>query len=172
MWEKEKMHLGKIITKVTTAPLTIIQYTINHYTLEKNVFFIQKCYDIQELGTINKQLLSHFVDFVCQITPLFTLLFLAGNIKLDGIPTKIKWTVPVKWNMPVLHCTSSFEVTSYKKMFRIIRHFLRKLKTFYFDVIYWPQFHERASWNGNILQIFHQKINLEHEESSILLPFS
>ena len=47
-----------------------------------------------------------------------TLMFLKENIKLDGIPSKIKC------NMPVLHCISGFEGTSYKKLFDTTSRFV------------------------------------------------
>ena len=39
-----------------------------------------------------------------------TTLLLTNNIKMDGMPTKIKWKIH-----PLLHCISSFEGTSLKK---------------------------------------------------------
>ena len=49
-------------------------------------------------------------------------LFLTANIKMDRIPTKIKWKI----NMLFLHCISGFEGTSFKKIVRYSH------QTFYF----------------------------------------
>ena len=85
-------------------------------------------------------------------------LFLMTNIKLDGIPKKIKW------NIPVLHCISSFKGT-YKKLqdiatssfyfllfyinFYISRfHFLQLFRT-WFKIIKKKKFrHEFPFFNG------------------------